>query len=58
MRSEGGAMDWWIWSHLGAAMLGMTLGVILTAILAAGTRAERIAQSAWRSDEHEAGPGR
>jgi len=51
-------MDWWIWSHLGAAMLGMTLGVILTAILAAGTRAERIAQSAWRSDEHEAGPGR
>jgi len=56
---------WWLLiSHLGAAMLGATIGVIVTAILAAGASAERIEES-WRlaagsrqQDEHELGPGR
>ena len=43
---------WWLLiSHRGAAMLGATLGVIATAILAAGARAERIEQSAKRGDD-------
>jgi hypothetical protein len=50
---------WWLLiSHLGAAMLGATLGVILMAILAVGRSAERIEHGAWRPDEHEVGPGR
>ena len=50
---------WWLLiSHLGAAMLGATLGVILMAVLAVSRGAERIEQSAWRPDEHELGPGR
>ena len=43
---------WWLLiSHLGAAMLGATIGVIVTAILAAGASAERIEQSAKRQNE-------
>lgn len=40
---------WWLLiSHLGAAMLGATLGVILMAILAVGAAADRVAESQGR----------
>ncbi len=42
----------WLWiSHLGAGILGATLGAILMAILAVGASVDG-------PDEHEAGPGR
>lgn len=54
-------MSWLVISHLGAGVLGMTLGVILMAALAVGSASEtpcakRYAQSV--GDEHEQGAGR